>query len=353
MKIDKLSYRPTLDREETRVRLGQLLIRGTIDDRDLASRIDRIEERFRVYTACSPFGLWAPGLVVTGAMRGVCEAYLPLAEIRHAFRRLITLSLRFTPSFVVSAVHIATTWLDVLDTLPSSVTEANPAHLLRRLMIDGEFRSRFLFALFLPSRYGGGFGRYPGQAAFLRNWLAKTAPTGPLCCLDAACGSGEGSYELALLLLERGYAPDDLAVFGTTLEPLELFAAAHGWFPHDAARQTAFRSRIRRIFADRVSERIIFTREDLTEAGCSAAQNCDIILCNGLLGGPLLHEREQLAGTIGRLCARLRLGGIMLAANRFHGGWKRLMPDQALREMLAGNGLKVLAVDEGVAGVKQ
>jgi len=285
-------------------------------------------------------------------MRGVCEVYLPLAEIRHAFRRLVTLSMRFAPSLAVSTVTTSATWLDVLNSLPPQVTAANPARLLRRLLADGDFRCRFLFALFLPSRYGGGFGRYPGQAAFLRNWLTKKVQTGPLCCLDAACGSGEGSYELVLLLLERGYAPDDLAVFGTTIEPLELFAAAHGWFPHDVARQTAFRSRIGQMFADRVSERIIFTWEDLAEAGCSVAENCDIILCNGLLGGPLLHERNQVVGTIGRLCARLKPGGILLAANRFHGGWKRLMPDQALRETLAGNGLKVLAVDEGVAGMK-
>jgi chemotaxis methyl-accepting protein methylase len=352
MKIEKLSYHPTLDAEETRTRLGRLLVPGAIIDRDLEARIDRFEERFRVYAACSPFGLWAPGLVVTNAMRGVCEAYLPLAEIRHAFRRLVTLSLRFAPSLTGSAVHTATTWLDVLNTLPPSVTEANPGRLLRSLLTDGDFRARFLFALFMPNRYGGGFGRYPGQAEFLRNWLAHTSPTGPLCCLDAACGSGEGSYELALMLLDRGYAPDDLEVFGTTIDPLELFAAAHGWFPHDAARQTAFRSRIRRIFTDGVSERIIFTREDLTEAVCSATENCDIILCNGLLGGPLLHEREQLVGTIGRLCARLKTGGILLAANRFHGGWKRLVPDQALRVMLSGNGLKVLTVDEGIAGMK-
>lgn len=353
MTIEKLRYRPTLDQDVIGERAGRLLIPGTIGDRDLGNRIARLEERFRVYAACSPHGLWAPGLAITREMRGSAEAYLPLAEIRRAFRRLFTLSLRFEPFLPASVIHSSASWLDVLHHLQPLVTEANPASLLRRLMADGEFRCRFLFSLFLPRRYGGDFSRYSAQTAFLRNWLTTIRPTGPLRCLDAACGSGEGSYGLALLLLEGGYAPASFEVHGATVEPLELFAAAHGWFPHDPARQAAFRSRIRRIFAESADQRIIFYREDLTVEACHAGEEYDIILCNGLLGGPLLNGREQLAGTIGRLCARLRAGGILLAADRFHGGWKRTTSAAALQEMLTGNGLKTLAVEEGVAGVKR
>lgn len=352
MKTETLCYRPTLDPVEIARRLERLLVPGRIADRDLEQRIARLDARFRVYAACSPHGLWAPGLAITGEMRGFAGVYLPLDEIRRAFRRLFALSLRFEPFLPASALYGSASWLDVLHQLQPLVREANPGRLLRLLLADGELRARFLFSLFLPRHYGGGFGRYPAQAAFLRSWLRANRPKGELRCLDAACGSGEGTYELALLLLETGYAPEDIAVHGTTVEPLELFAAAHGWFPHEPVRQTAFRSRIRRIFADGGAERITFHREDLTREGWNGGEGYDVILCNGLLGGPFLNGREKLAGTIGRLCARLKPGGILLAADRFHGGWKQTVPAGLLREMLAGQGLELLAMDEGVAGQK-
>ena len=347
-----LRFRPTLDHDEIRERLGRLLVPGPLDDRDLESRIARLVERFRIYAACSPHGLWAPGLALTQEMTGITELYLPLDEIRRAFNRLFTLSLKFSPFLPASAVHTSTTWLDALHRLQPLVREANPARLLRRLMADEAYRCRFLFSLFLPHHYGGTFDRYPAQGALLRGWLA-TRPEGVVRCLDAACGSGEGSYELAMLLLDSGYAPENLEVHGATVEPLELFAAAHGWFPHDPERQTAYRRRIRRLFADGTAERIVFYREDLIEGGGAAGEAYDVIVCNGLLGGPLLNEREKLAGTVGRLCARLKPGGILLAADRFHGGWKRATPADVLGEMLAEKGLGLLTVDEGLAGVKQ
>ena len=348
-----LQYRPTLDPDEIRERLGRLLVPGPLDDRDLESRIARIAERFRVYAACSPHGLWAPGLALTQEMAGIIEMYLPLEEIRCAFNRLFTLSLKFSPFLPASAVHTSTSWLDALHRLQPLVREANPARLLRLLMVDEDYRCRFLFSLFLPHHYGGTFDRYPAQGTLLRNWLTINRPEGVVRCLDAACGSGEGGYELAMLLLDKGYAPENLEVYGATVEPLELFAAAHGWFPHDPERQVAYRRRIGRLFADGTAERIVFYREDLIEEEGAAGEACDIIVCNGLLGGPLLNERKKLAGTVGRLCARLRPGGILLADDRFHGGWKRTTPAEVLGKMLAGNGLTLLTSCEGVAGIKR
>jgi len=352
MEKANLQFRPTLDHDEIRQRLGRLVVPGPIDDRGMESRISRLEERFRVYAACSPHGLWAPGLALTQEMAGIAECYLPMNEIRRAFNRLLALSMKFSPFLPASAVHTSTTWLDALHRLQPLVREANPSRLLRRLMADEDHRCRFLFFLFLPHHYGGTFDRYPAQGALLRGWLA-TRPEGVVRCLDAACGSGEGSYELAMLLLDLGYAPKNLEVHGVTVEPLELFAAAHGWFPHDPQRQAAYRRRIRRFFADGTAERIEFYREDLIEREGAAGAAYDVIICNGLLGGPLLNEREKLAGTVGRLCARLKPGGILLAADRFHGGWKRATPADVLGEMLAVNGLTLLASDEGVAGVKR
>src|SRR6266571_3060385 len=190
MEMENLRYRPTLDPDEIRERLGRLLVPGPLDDRDLQSRIYRLAERFRVYAARSPHGLWAPGLALTREMTGISEIYLPLDEIRRAFDRLFTLSLRFSP--------------------------------------------------FLPAS--------------------------------------------AMLLLDLGYAPKNLEVHGVTVEPLELFAAAHGWFPHDPQRQAAYHRRIRRFFADGTAERIEFYREDLIEREGAAGAAYDVIICNGLLG---------------------------------------------------------------------
>jgi chemotaxis methyl-accepting protein methylase len=346
-------FHPTLDPVWIRLRLHGLLIPGEIDDRNLENRIDLLDERFRIYAASVPFGIWAPGLDISHAMRSLTEALLPVAEIRSLFRRMLALSLTHEPFFPSAGLWSAPTWLDFLTNMPPELVKANPARLLRRLLRDGEFRCRFLFALFLPRRFGGGFGRYPAQADFLRRRLETTGPVGTMCCLDAACGSGEGTYELALLLLESGYAPERMELHGVTVEPLELFAAAHGWFPHDPARQAAFRSRTGRLFKADIARRITFMREDLTAARDGATVRYDIILCNGLLGGPLLHGCNELEEAVGRLCRRLKRNGMLLAADHFHGGWKKDTPRTRLREMLAGNGLEALDVDEGVAGVRR
>jgi chemotaxis methyl-accepting protein methylase len=353
MEFPHLRYIPTLDQTVVQERLEKLLVPGPLNDNDLNGRIVRLEERFSLYAALSPHGLWAPGLVVTPEMRRASELYLPQEEIGCACRRLLVLSLKTSPFLPAARLHPLPSWLDLLHRLQPLVREANPARLLRRLMGDYEFRCRFLFSLFLPRHYGGGFDRYPKQAAFLRNRLTEAKPPGVIRCLDAACGSGEGTYDLALLLRKCGCIPEKITVHGATIEPLELFAAAHGWFPHDPARQAAFRRRIGRLFADAPADHIAFFQEDLTGNRNCEGKGYDVILCNGLLGGPLLNGREELERVVGGLCARLKPGGILLAADRFHQGWKRGVPDDLLREMLAGCGLKVLAAGEGVAGVRQ
>ena len=135
-----------------------------------------------------------------------------------------------------------------------------------------------------------------------------------------------------------------------TIDPLELFAAAHACFPHDPERQTRYRQTVREVFTPQSPTGIAFEMRDLrTEDGSPG--KFDVILCNGLLGGPLLNEREDLAKTTGRLCRMLEQGGILLAADCFHQGWKRTVTESMLRQMLAENGLKVLPVGEGIAGV--
>ena len=350
----KLCYTPQFDQAAIERNLRDLLTPGVLSDRDLEQRIAKLAEKFRIYTACYPHGLWAPGLFVTPEMRNLTEFYLPMDGIRRAFDYLFSAALRFPPFLAASAVHSAPTWLDALNGLQPVVSSPDPALLLRGLMTDEGFRRRFIFANFLPSRYGGGFGRYPGQVELLRRWLAENRSrlAGKARCLDAACGSGEGTYELALLLMESGFATDSIHVRGVTLEHLELFAAAHCYFPHDPRRTAAYRLHTAPLRTSGAAEKILFSLEDLVVSAPAMEREYDIILCNGLLGGPFLHGPRDLQETVRGLTGRLSEKGVLLAENRFHGGWKKLAPVEALREIFRVCGLQLLQVEEGVAGVK-
>jgi len=350
----KLQYGPRLDKSGIEEGLRPLLVPGRVTDGELARRVARLGERFRVYCGCYPYGLWAPGLAVEREMRILTEAYLPMEEILCAFGRFLSAALKFAPFRPASILHNSSDWLDILQRLQPLVCRPDPASLLGRLMKDEEYRRRFIFANFMPVRYGGGFGRYPGQTRFLAGWIEanRSRLAAGVRCLDAGCGSGEGTYELAQLLMGNGFAVDSIYVRGATVETLELFAAAHAYFPHDPEREEEYRQRIRPLFHCGAAEKISFHLEDLKCNDSAGEKGYDIILCNGLLGGPLLHDPEDLRRTIHDLCVRLSSGGILLAASRFHGGWKKLLSDQALSEIFRACGLKMVDVADGVGGEK-
>lgn len=352
MNLLSTTYRPAISPKALENAVGRLLVPGHLDDRELVRRIDRIGERFGAYAATYPYGLWAPGLCITQPMRAMTELYLPMSEIRRALQRLYAASLIQAPAGASPPLHGWASWLDLAESLQPLVSQADPAALLRSAMADAELRIRLLFALSLPKRYGGGFDRYPGQSAYLREWLAHNMQRFPggISCLDAACGSGEGTYELAMLLTESGLGPREMRVYGATLEPLELFAAAHAWFPHDPVRQAAYRQRIGHLFESGIAARIRFLAEDIVRPGNGGRY--EVILCNGLLGGPMFNDRRALARTILQLSERLSEGGVLLAADRFHAGWKARIPHALLAEFMAGAGLAVLEVAEGVAGTR-
>ena len=347
-----LTYVPATDSQTVTGRLSALLAPGGISDPLLERRISRLEERFLRYLSCYPFGLWAPGLIISNEMRGVTESHLPIAEIHRLFTHFFAHALSFTPFLQASLVHNAAGWLDALQRLQPLVRRANPAALLRKLMTNEEERHRFIFFNFLPKQYGGGFNRYPGQLDFLKEWLKDNRGrfANDLRCLDAACGCGEGTYELALLIQQSGFDADSYRVHGSTLEPLELFAAAHVFFPHDPLRETHYRRHIGQLLRSRTAERMIFRHEDIC---CAATEDkYDVILCNGVLGGPFVHGERGLEKAVGTLAGRLKPDGVLLAADRFHEGWKKKAPETLLRELFIRCGLSLTTVTEGIAGIK-
>ncbi|WP_298270198.1 chemotaxis protein CheR [Geobacter sp.] len=342
---------PVTDPAGTERALGLILAPGRLDDPDLRRRIGRLHERFATYAATAPFALWAPGGVITPEIRSTTALLIPLVEVRAAFRRLLRLALRLDASLEGTPFRRAPSWPDCAGRLDPPFRTANPARLLEQLAADDQLRRTFLFSLFVPRRHGARFDRYPEQGAFLRRWLrsAGSPRRERLRCLDLACGAGEGSYALARLLLDAGCHPGGFRILGLSREPLEIFAAVHGLFPHDPPRQEAFRLVREELRAKGGLSRIGFATGELSAA---AGDRYDIILCNGILGGPFIHERNDLEQTVAGIARRLAAGGIVLAADRFHDGWKRSVPPERIGELFAAAGLTVTAAGEGIAGIR-
>lgn len=352
MPVSSLTYSPTLNPGVICTRLSGLLRRGVISDPVLNDRIARLEQSFRRYTHVFPYGLWAPGLVITHEIRALSDLLLPMEDLKKVFGCFFAKALLFSPFPGASPIDNAVSWPDALQKLQPA-QGANPALMLQFLLKNETERCRFLFQNFLPDHYGGNFNRYPEQLVFLSRWLRESTglSSEPLQCLDAACSSGEGTYDLVKLLLGLGLSPGSFRVRGTTLEPLELFAAAHCFFPHNAKRQAAVRHHVQPLLDEGISPCLTFCLEDLTLAP-AAVEEFHIILCNGVLGGPFLHDHNELERVVASLARRLKTGGVLVAADRFHDGWKKKVPVRVLAEMMTRNGMVVREAGDGLAAIK-
>jgi chemotaxis methyl-accepting protein methylase len=183
--------------------------------------------------------------------------------------------------------------------------------------------------------------------------------------MDAACGTGEDTYGLANLLLETGFAQEEIQIEGWSLEPLEVWTAANCRFPYDQKRGARFRRATSRLFEQGYQANIRFRCADLTELPCPPLcqrtlwglkgiegdfGQFDLILCNGLLGGPIISKKELLERTVSNLAGFLAPGGLLLAADCFHGGWKSKQRDADLKTLFTQTGLKSLDAGEGIGG---
>jgi chemotaxis methyl-accepting protein methylase len=330
--------------------LATLLIPGDITDSRLEAYCRRLQERFDLFMSTCPAPEWSSGLILTPEIRCQSEIYLPLTEIQAAFRYLLRRSCRYRPFLPAVPLFSSLTLFDALEQLNTPVFTGNPARTLARIASDQTLRTELLAALFVPKRYGGGFDRYPRQKRFLLEWLSLQTKD-HLTVLDAACGSGEGVYELAGLAAEAGFQPAATTLHGCTVEPLELAAAAHGWFPHDAARERAIKEMITASSRQQWAGSIQFFREDICTPRDSSGRY-DVVICNGLLGGPLLYERNTLETAVKGLVKRLKKKGIFLAADRFHGGWRRKIPLNELGLLCTQHGLRLLDLPEGIGGIR-
>jgi len=311
----------------------------------------KLNQRFTTYAATSPQPLPAPGLLITPEIRLQSELYLPIKEIRRLFNRLYAATLNYAPIVSSTPFHSSPSWADCFAPFPFWLQfSANPAQLLERFLADQQLLTRFLFFSFLPGRFNGaGFGRYSDQLGWLQQHL--TEPSCSLRILDAACGSGEGTWELAELLAENGWQPEQVQIDGWTLEPLEVWAAQTQRLPHEPQREKNYQQRIQPLLEQGWGERIRFRTVDLLAEQIESAP-FDLILCNGLLGGPIIHLHQQLQQVLKQLAGVLSRGGVLLVADHFHDGWKKQVPEATLRKLMEEAGCSIQQAGEGFAGVK-
>ena len=345
--------KPGLSPAALEATLSRILVPGNIMDGILERYCCRLQERFLRFCSTCPAPEWSHGLVLTLEIRGQTEQYLPVSEIRSAFRYLLCRATRYKPFLPAFSLFSALSWPDALGSFDDPSSSSNPAEFITELAEDEDARRIFIASSLVPCRYGGEFGRYPRQTGFLKEWLGSRRQSGlaGIKMLDAACGSGEQSYELAELLCDAGWEPDKCKVTGETVEPLELAAAAHGWFPHDKAREIRFRRRVEPILVKSGGNMVSFVTRDIRNR-VETGSRYDVVLCNGLIGGPLLNDPESVRELIGNLTERVEKGGLFLAADRFHGGWRKSVRVRMIKSELENAGFTIVDAGEGVKAVR-
>ncbi|OGT98114.1 MAG: hypothetical protein A2079_00865 [Geobacteraceae bacterium GWC2_48_7] len=340
-----LSFKPSLDPVVAAESLRKL-VACHIDPLPFQLPIRRLERIYAAYAAYAPLPWPARGLVLTPEDHYQSELWLPLSVITPVFYRFYQAALKYPPILSSTPFATASSWAGIVASLPAGFHASSPAVILKQLLEEHELRLKFLFHSFMPQRfYGKGFDRYPEQHNFIRSYVQELK--GKVNCLDAACGDGFGCYTLGRMLLEHKIAPELFRIEGWTLDPLECWSAAHGNFPHDNRKTIDYQKFLESLIARGGDLSIIFKQRDLLDKG-SKTGHFDLIICNGLLGGPIIHEKYVLNNLIVRLGELLAPGGMLLVADNFHAGWKKKCPQEGLRALFVNNSFECFNVGEGI-----
>jgi len=248
---------------------------------------------------------WAPGLILNDEIRGNYERYLPISEYLQDLRDLLLPFLS------------AQTWLPrvlydgEIQSLPD-LWKLLPEHLAGKIIWDNKDLLPLGCALASPSKNGTSLGRYPEQIEYLSSNFIPSQ-SGNLLALDMGCSTGQGTYELATTLeqhIEKWF------VLGITNEPLEAWMAATRNFPHQIPDTTSET----RTVSSLIKRSVSFISADIMNFAVSTP--VDLILCNGLIGGPNLRNEKDYPKLWNVLSSQLKKGGMLLIGNRFHEGYK-------------------------------
>lgn len=349
------SFSPSLEHQDAAKNL-QKLFSPCLSPEWFEPAILRLQHTFDNFIKFCPPPWPAPGLQLASEIHYQSELWLPLAEIRHVFHSFYRSALAYQPIFASTPFHNAVSWAGIIANMPTFLFEGttNPASILKSLKAGSELRRKFIFWSFMPQRYyGNNPDRYTDQTRFILKQLTnQEQKTGRLNLLDAACGDGIGTYMLAAELLKTGIAPSRFFIDGWTLDPLEAWSAAYASFPHDPGREASFRRIAEPVFSLAAGISMQFKQANLLHPPATS-KAFDLILCNGLLGGPIINRLDEINHIIKNLVSMLDNGGILLAADCFHGGWKQQCPQENLKALFEQHKLKVLEAGEGVCGIKQ
>lgn len=320
------------------------------------SQLNKLQNMFDSFLNYSTSPLPSPRLSVTAEIRCQCELYLPIRTVRSSFYKLYRAAVNHQPLYATSPFHRALSWADLYCAFPDWLQiSPNPAIILEALLNDLQLLERFIFHSFVPERFNGsGLGRYIDQYSYIFEQLTFRLNSGQLKILDAACGSGEGTWELVKLAADTGCRPEQLSIQGWTIDPLEIYAAYHRYLPHLPARESQYRSYVQPLMEAGWQQSVSFCAVDLLAE--LPRENCeqqfDIIVCNGLIGGPVVSSPAQsrkIIATLGRL---ITPDGLLLIDNCFHDGWKKRYTPEMLMQEIRMAGLKPGRVFNGVTAAR-
>ena len=283
-----------------------ILCRWTPENRvALAVFNARWEERFACFRRMAGAPWWAPGLVPTPELHRRYEAWLPQAEYR---RDLTALAARLLPGRAWAP------WLlrdpDAVHSLPD-LWRLLPAPLAGHASLTASACGALLCALADPPRFGTDIGRYPEQLCRLTAHLS-TRTKYNWRVLDLGCGTGHGTWEVALAAAEAGARA---RLVGVTREPLEAWMAARQRLPHDPARERRYPC-----LPGAAAGQVHFVAADGLTLPLRPGI-WDLVLVNGLAGGPHLKAPESMHRLLRGLARLLAPGGVVGCACRFHDGY--------------------------------
>jgi hypothetical protein len=237
------------------------------------------------------------------------ERFLPLADWWPYLRSGLNSALPH-PDWIPQVVSGANEWRSVID-----FWRLVPAQWQYCLAWDStEEWWALACALAAPGRFGTERGRYPEQVTRLRDRAGQLEGL----VLDVGCGTGQGTWEVAEIL-----GPASL-VAGVTAEPLEAWMASKRQLPHlsiDWGRNAS----------DPTSHPVFWAAD---ARSLRTLQPAELILCNGLAGGPALHCEADLNRLWLALAGCCTVDGEIWMANTFHDGFRdandrfeRMRPD--------------------------
>ena len=259
---------------------------------------------------------WVSGMVVTPAIRQAYEHYLPVGcflddwiPVLHDFlpdRSWLPdiMQKRISEMPPVQACMQYASLPDLWQTWPE--------HLAGHVGFGMDELLAFACASASPARHGSLGNRYPEQVSLLLD--IEALPDDCLRVIDIGCGTGQGTLGILNVLSLKAR---HVIGIGITKEPLEVWMASNQQLPHMQSMPDDLS------FPDlHPHAECTFSTGDI----CTriAIDPADLVICNGLLGGPALHEEHRLLQAARTLASTVKVNGYLLIGNCFHAGHEEM-----------------------------